>query len=100
MTSINQCQPDHPSPRVTEFAVESIDAYTLAQEVVSDLSAIFEALDKLELTGYGNARINRILFHAGSRNTTDWLKLPDEKIDLSNNALDELKELQRRNRDA
>jgi len=100
MTSINQCQPDHPSPRVTEFAVESIDAYTLAHEVVSDLSAIFEALDKLELTGYGNARINRILFRAGSRHPSDWLNLPDEKIDLSNNALDELKELQRRNRDA
>jgi hypothetical protein len=94
MTRINQAHSKHQSPRITEFVIDSIDAYDMAYEVTSDLSAIFELLNKLTLAGHCNERIARMLCHAGFQHASTMLKLIDKKLVEANNALEELKEME------
>ncbi|PRC94366.1 hypothetical protein [Solimicrobium silvestre] len=78
-------------PRNTHLAIDTIDAYTQARDIVSDLSAIFEVLDHLALTDFSNKRITPILFRAGFGHATEQLKFIEEKISDSYKTLDELK---------
>ena len=93
MTRSNQTQEQ--SQLITSHAIDTVDAYAMAHEVVSDLFAIFEAIEKLALEGLGNERLLRTLSHAGFRYASDKLKLFDEKIVDASKTLDELKELKR-----
>ena len=52
-----------------------VEAYAQAHEVVSDLSAIFETLENLDLSDLRNERIARMLSCAGCRHTADRLKV-------------------------
>jgi len=80
MTRVNQAHPKQHSPRITEFAIDSIDACDMADEVTSDLSAIFELLNKLTLAGHCNERIARMLCLAGFQHASTTLKLIDKKL--------------------
>ncbi|PRC93459.1 hypothetical protein [Solimicrobium silvestre] len=91
MTSINQQHTQQGPPLITHLAIDTIDAYTQARDIVSDFSAIFEVLDHLALEGLCSDRISRILFRAGYSHATEQLKFLDEKISDAYKTLDELK---------
>jgi hypothetical protein len=77
---------------INGLAIDVIDAYTLAYEVVSDLSSIFEALDNLERRELSNERIARILSRAGLRHAREKIELIDQKIADANSTFEELRE--------
>lgn len=89
MTHINQTQ--EPTSSLISIAIDAVDARTLAHHVISDLSAIFEALEKLEHKNLRNKRIARMLSIAGVRHAEHWLKIVDKKIVDASNTLDGLK---------
>ncbi|PRC92092.1 hypothetical protein [Solimicrobium silvestre] len=91
MTSTDQIHAQQSPPLITHLAVDTIDAYTQARDIVSDFSAIFEVLDHLALEGLCSDRISRILFRAGYSHATEQLKFLDEKIVDAYQTLDELK---------
>ncbi|PRC94393.1 hypothetical protein [Solimicrobium silvestre] len=91
MTSTDQIHTQQRPPLITHLAVDTIDAYTQARDIVSDLSAIFEVLDHLALEGLCTDRISRILFQAGICHATERLKFIDERITDAYKTLDELK---------
>ena len=86
MKRIKQARPEHPSPYVPNFEIETIDAYNLAQDVIGDFAAIFEALDQLNLHDLGNDRISRSFYRLGIHHASDWLKYIDGKIAAVNTA--------------
>jgi len=91
VTNTNQTQTQEPTQSLTGLAIDAVDAYTPAHETISDLSAIFEALENLDLTDLRNERLARMLSRAGFRHASDWLKLIDEKMADANNTFVELK---------
>ncbi|PRC93433.1 hypothetical protein [Solimicrobium silvestre] len=91
MTSTDQIHAQQSPPLITHLAVDTIDAYTQARDIVSDLSAIFEVLDHLALTDFCNDRITPILFRAGFCHATERLKFIDERITDAYKTLDDLK---------
>ncbi|PRC92166.1 hypothetical protein [Solimicrobium silvestre] len=91
MTSTDQIHTQQHPPLITHLAVDTIDAYTQARDIVSDLSAIFEVLDHLALTDFSNKRITPILFRAGFCHATERLEFIEEKITDAYKTLDELK---------
>ncbi|PRC90799.1 hypothetical protein [Solimicrobium silvestre] len=90
MTSTDQSQTQKQAQFITSHAIDTVDAYTLAHDIVSDLSAIFELLEKLDFADYSNERLSRILSEAGFRHAADRLQLIDEKIIDAKKTLDEL----------
>ncbi|PRC95180.1 hypothetical protein [Solimicrobium silvestre] len=91
MTSIDQQHTQQLRPLITHLAVDTIDAYTQARDIVRDFSAIFEVLDHLALTDFSNERIAPILFRAGFCHATERLKFIDERITDAYKTLDDLK---------
>ncbi|PRC94042.1 hypothetical protein [Solimicrobium silvestre] len=92
MTGIDQqTHTQQRPPLLTHLAVDTIDAYTQARDIISDFSAIFEVLDHLALEGLCSDRISRILFRAGFCHATERLKFIDERISDAYKTLDELK---------
>ena len=91
MTSTDQIHTKQPHPPITHLAINAIDAYTQARDIVSDFSAIFKTLNHLALEGFSNERITRLLLRAGVSHATEQLNFIDEKIADAYKTLDELK---------
>jgi hypothetical protein len=92
VTSITQSHPNEHSRSIADFAMESVDAYDMAHDAVSDLYSIFEVLDNLTKAELCNDRISRILFRAGCQHAAERLKVIDKKIAEATKELEELAE--------
>jgi hypothetical protein len=65
---------------VANLALDVVDAYMLSKEVISELSAIFEAIEKLAITGNAEAHIVSNLSNVGYYHALNRLDFIDRQI--------------------
>ena len=86
MLNSNQTQ----SQIAFSLAQDAVDAHSLAHEVISDLSAIFEAIQHLSISGRSDEHVISKLCGVGYSFATYRLGLIERNLEISKKALAEI----------